>query len=72
MRHDISTATHDAVLYEVKQKDLEPVNVSVVSSGEEHRYTVLYRNQNLGGLGAQISNTISKGPGWNILDVKVA
>lgn len=47
-RHGLTTAQHDALIVEAKQKGLSPVNVSVVSVGGERRYTVLYRSDSIG------------------------
>jgi hypothetical protein len=44
MRHGMSTADHDALLALAKKEGLAPINVSVVSVGNDRQYTVLYRD----------------------------
>lgn len=47
-RHGLTYDQHKAVMGEAKSKSLKPVNVSVVSAGDQRRYTVLYRSENIG------------------------
>ena len=47
-RHGLTYDQHMAVMNEAKGKNLNPVNVSVVSVGGQRRYTVLYRSESIG------------------------
>lgn len=47
-RHGLTTAQHDAVLAEAQQAGMSPMNVSVVSVNGQRRYTVLYRQRDIG------------------------
>lgn len=47
-RHGLTTAQHDALIQEAKDKGLSPVNVSVVSIGGQRSYTALYRSDSIG------------------------
>lgn len=47
-RHGLTYDQHMAVMDEAKGKNLNPINVSVVSVGGQRRYTVLYRSDNIG------------------------
>ena len=48
-RHGLTYDQHMKVMDDAKKSNLEPVNVSVVSVGNNLSYTVLYRNRNYGG-----------------------
>lgn len=48
-RHGITYETHMAEMEAAKNAGMSAVNVSVVSSGNDLRYTVLYRKQPVGG-----------------------
>lgn len=47
-RHGLTYAQHMAVMAEAKTKHLNPAAISVVSTGGEQRYTVLWRSDNIG------------------------
>ncbi len=48
-RHGLTYDQHMAVMDEAKGKNLNPVNISVTSSGGQERYTVLWRSEGIGG-----------------------
>lgn len=48
-RHGLTYDQHMKVMEAAKKRNLEPVNVSVASTGSTLKYTVLYRNRNYGG-----------------------
>ncbi len=48
-RHGRTYNQHKDIMTEAGRRDLEPINISVVSTGGQRRYTVLYRNKNYNG-----------------------
>jgi hypothetical protein len=47
-RHGLTYDQHMAVINEAKGKNLNPVNISVASTGGQERYTVLWRSEGIG------------------------
>lgn len=48
MRHGLAAQQHDSELENARKRNLNPVNISVVSIGGQRSYTVLYRPETLG------------------------
>lgn len=47
-RHGLTASQHRAVMDEAREEGLSPANISVVSVDGQRRYTVLYRQENIG------------------------